>query len=56
MIFAQSRFAFVARGTPSDHALTRPLRVRIIPYSHFFHLKIQYGTIAAISIMTIAIG
>lgn len=39
-----------------DNALTRHRASSIMSYSHFFHLKIQYGTIAAHSIMISAIG
>ena len=42
------------RQLPESQNATRALKNR--PYSHFFHLKIQYGTIAAISISTSAYG
>ena len=49
MISAQTRSAFVAREN-------RCTVFRIMLYSHFFSLNSQYGTIAAASIMTSAIG
>lgn len=42
-------------ATPSAMSL-RPAKGLGSYYSHFFHLKIQYGTIAAISISTSANG
>ncbi|MGY3616854.1 hypothetical protein ACVJGD_003050 [Bradyrhizobium sp. USDA 10063] len=42
--------------TQTDPTTDLPAGRRSRSYSHFFHLKIQYGTIAAISIITSAIG